>query len=261
MHLSLSVNGGMSPYWGMPTMTRVTAAAGREAAADRRWAAGESPLRESASLERVATDRMTQPGDQEREWLRRIAQGDTDALSSLYDRFSATLFSIGCRLLGNESEAEDLLQEVFLKIWDKAQKYDAQLGSPTAWLITLTRNAAHDRLRSSQRRHRLADALTTDAVVSAQVLEAAPDEGLLSRETVLAVRTALVQLPVDQRQAIEFAFVGGLTQSEIAAQLGEPLGTIKARIRRGMLALRDLLPPELQNDVAYRSDPDGNART
>lgn len=261
MDLSLSVNGGMSSYWGIPRRTNASMGTGRGGVAEQGRGAGETPLRDPGSAERVPSVRMTQPGDQEREWLKRIAQGDTDALSSLYDRFSATLFSIGCRLLGNESEAEDLLQEVFLKIWDKAQKYDAQLGSPTAWLITLTRNAAHDRLRSSQRRHRLVDALTTESVAGAQVLEAPPDEGLLSRETVMAVRAALVQLPVDQRQAIEFAFIGGLTQTEIAAQLGEPLGTIKARIRRGMLALRDLLPPELQNAVAYRSDPVGNERT
>lgn len=251
----------MSSYWGIPTRKQAATATRRGDVAEQGFGEGESALRDSGPLERVASDRMTQPGDQEREWLKRIAQGDTDALSSLYDRFSATLFSIGWRLLGNESEAEDLLQEVFLKIWDKAQRYDAHLGSPTAWLITLTRNAAHDRLRSSQRRHRLVDALMTDAAVSADVLQDAPDKGLLSRETVLAVRKALVQLPIDQRQAIEFAFIGGLTQSEIAAQLGEPLGTIKARIRRGMLALRDLLPPELQNDVAYRSDPVGDART
>lgn len=176
--------------------------------------------------------------------LERIARQESDALAELYDRLAPTLFAMACRMLNNEAEAEDVLQDVFLKVWEKAVSYDARLGTPIAWLIALTRNRANDRLRSVTRRSRILEVLSLDDEASHRTESTNPTSTAIARETVLAMQEALRRLPHDQRQAIEMAFLGGLSQSEIAAQLNQPLGTIKARIRRGMLSLRGQLPPE-----------------
>lgn len=176
--------------------------------------------------------------------LERIARQESDALAELYDRLAPTLFAMACRMLNNEAEAEDVLQDVFLKVWEKAVSYDSRLGTPIAWLVALTRNRANDRLRTATRRSRILEVLSLDDEASHRTESPNPTSTAIERETVLAMQEALKLLSHDQRQAIEMAFLGGLSQSEIAAQLNQPLGTIKARIRRGMLSLRDHLPSE-----------------
>lgn len=164
--------------------------------------------------------------------LQRLAQGDKAALADFYDLYAGLVNGLALRILRDVSEAEDVVQEVFLRVWRQADRYDPQRGTPEAWLCTMARTRALDRLR--RRAARREDAL-----------EAAPMATLLPRnEEALAVRKALDALSTDQRRAVELAYYGGLTQSEIAQALGEPLGTIKTRIRTAMLRLREALGPE-----------------
>src|SRR5262245_1429140 len=170
--------------------------------------------------------------------MRRVADGDRDAFASLYDQYARPLYSLALRILNDQKEAEDVLQEVFVQIWEKAGQFDDRLGKPFTWSMTMTRNRAIDRLRSKQRQHRLVEELTQDAVTEAA---ASPANTGIEPGQAEHIRAAVNGLPEDQRKAIELAFFNGLTHFEIAEALREPLGTIKARIRRGMLRLRDIL--------------------
>lgn len=174
------------------------------------------------------------------ELLRRIAGGDRPAFSDFYDQYSGLLFSIAVKVLNDSKEAEDVLQEVFVQIWNKADAYDPRLGKPVSWAVTLARNKAIDRIRSFQRRSRLLDQAAIEADAS-PVESPSANESLHGRENAEMIRSVVAALPPDQRRAIELAFFSGLTQDEIATTLQQPLGTIKARIRRGMLKLREKL--------------------
>jgi len=176
--------------------------------------------------------------DSDVELLREIGARNRVAFARFYDQYSKLLFSIAFKILNDAKEAEDVLQEVFLQIWDKAGQYDARLGKPVSWAVTLTRNKAIDHIRSSQRRTKLMEAAATE--MSAPAEESANDS-VRGRESAALISSAVAELPAEQRQAIELAFFRGLTQNEISETLKEPLGTIKARIRRGMLKLRDRL--------------------
>ncbi len=177
--------------------------------------------------------------------LRQIGQGDRRSFEALYDRFSGVLFSTAYRVLNNREAAEDVLQDVFIQIWEKAALYDPARGKPMTWAITLTRNKSIDRLRSTQRRNRLQDVLLHASETVEQFDDKSSFDAVNSVETGAMVRAAIQKLSKDQREAIELAFLSSLTQTEIAERLGEPLGTVKARIRRGMMKLRDLLGPQL----------------
>ncbi len=178
--------------------------------------------------------------------LGRIADGEQAALAEWYDRHASTLFGLACRILQDTKEAEDVLQEVFLLVWDKAAAFDPAQGRPLSWALTLTRNKAIDRLRATQRRRaRLVEETETDAVEDYPSAAAPAHELVRATERGELLRGALNALPVDQRRAIELAFFDGLTQTEIATVLNEPLGTVKARIRRGMLKLRNELGQQL----------------
>ena len=176
--------------------------------------------------------------------LQQIGQGDRQSFETLYDRFSRVLFSTAYRVLNNQQAAEDVLQDVFVQIWEKAPLFDPTRGKPMTWAITLTRNKAIDRLRSTVRRGRLQDEIQRESQTSEQFDDRSSFDALASEDTGKIVREAIQKLSKDQRQAIELAYFSSLTQTEIAGRLNEPLGTIKARIRRGMTRLRDLLGPE-----------------
>jgi RNA polymerase sigma-70 factor (ECF subfamily) len=183
------------------------------------------------------------PESTEAELLARVARGDTDAFGALYDLHAGVLFSLALRILRNRATAEEVLQDVFCQIWEKAGAYDPKLGKPLTWTVTLMRDKAVDRLRSANRRAPLFDPGAVDPDTEAEVtaenfLEAT--NSVLSHEAG-AARAALASLPQDQRQAIEMAFFDGLTQTEIAAALNQPLGRMKASIRRGMLQLHESL--------------------
>ena len=179
------------------------------------------------------------------ELLKRIAQGDRGSFEKLYDRFSGLLFSTAYRVLNNQAAAEDVLQDVFIQIWEKAPLYNPALGKPLTWAVTLTRNKAIDRLRSTQRRNRLQDDVEREAKIFEQFDGQSSFDAVASVETSKLVREAIEKLSKDQRQVIELAFFSSMTQAEIAERLNEPLGTIKARIRRAMMKLRDVIRPQL----------------
>ena len=183
--------------------------------------------------------------EDEIELIRRIGQGDRQSFEAFYDRVSGTLFGIANRVLNNREAAEDVLQDVFLQIWEKAPLYDPLRGKPNTWAVTLIRNKAIDRLRSLQRRSRLRDDLQRESETQDQADELTSFDAAAAGEMGTLLRDALAELVPEQRTALELAFFGALTQSEIAERLGEPLGTIKARIRRGLVKLRELMEPRL----------------
>ena len=172
--------------------------------------------------------------------LRRIADGDRVAFAEFYDRHSTLMFSVAAKILNDAGEAEDVLQETFVQIWEKAKNFDPALGKASSWVCILVRNRAIDRIRASQRRSRLAEAAGAEFSIIAEADDTAND-GVHGRENAKLIQSAIVGLPAEQRHAIELAFFSGLTQDEISKKLNAPLGTIKARIRRGLLKLRDQL--------------------
>jgi len=167
-----------------------------------------------------------------------LTRGDETALASLYDRHATGVYSLALRILQDVGEAEDIVQDVFMQAWRQASRYDARRGAVVAWLLTMARTRAIDRLRA--RRTRTQDVID-DGVTEVSDPVALQDAMLLSREQVSRVRAALSQLPILQRVALELAYYEGLTHAEIAARLEEPLGTVKTRIRSAMLKLRDAL--------------------
>lgn len=172
--------------------------------------------------------------------LRRIAAADSEALEALYDETSGVLYSVAFRILGNTHDAEEIIQDVFVQIWEKAKMFNTDLGSPLSWLFGITRHRSIDRIRARQRRLRLADESEQTAEAAREAASAAGDAQAADLD-LCAIRSAVMRLPVEQRQAIEMAFFSGMTHAEIVEATGEPLGTIKARIRRGLLKLRENL--------------------
>jgi RNA polymerase sigma-70 factor (ECF subfamily) len=178
--------------------------------------------------------------DPQAQLLRRIAAQDRDALAEFYDQVAGLLYSTALRILGDAHEAEEVIQDVFVQIWEKANKFDPAIGVANYWALSITRNRAIDRLRARQRRSRLMNEFEESGAAEISA-ESNPSHLGLSGEELASVRGAVNQLPADQRQAIEMAFFGGMTHHEISERLKEPLGTVKARIRRGMLKLRESL--------------------
>ena len=164
-----------------------------------------------------------------------IVARDEIAVGTLYDRHHRLLYGLIRRILRDRSEAEEVLQEVFVQVWLRAQTYNVALGSPAGWMVRIARNRAIDRLRSNTVRVR--------AVESAPLPDGpdSPESTACLSEQQRAVARALGALPADQRDLIEQAYFLGLTQSELAERHKLPLGTVKTRIRTGMLALRQLL--------------------
>ncbi len=173
------------------------------------------------------------------ELLRRVAGGDDQALAELYDQFSGVLFSTAVHILGDAREAEEVIQDVFVQIWNRAATFDGELGAPFHWTLGITRHRCIDYLRARKRRTRLIDEATTETEILSRPASSTSAHETLSAEELAKVRAAVRELPADQQQAIELAFFGGMTHQEIAESLDEPLGTIKARIRRGMLKLKE----------------------
>jgi RNA polymerase sigma-70 factor, ECF subfamily len=171
--------------------------------------------------------------------LERMARGDHEALAVLYDRHSRLVYSLAVRIVRDQGDAEDIVQEVFSQAWRQAGRYEARRGNVIAWLLNLTRSRAIDRLRGRQSRPEAA----SESLLAIDMPDLAlpVDEQLSLEGRATRVRAAIEELSVLQRVAIELAFYEGLTHVEIAERLELPLGTVKTRIRQGLLKLKDRL--------------------
>jgi RNA polymerase sigma-70 factor, ECF subfamily len=167
-----------------------------------------------------------------------VARGDRTAFGTFYDRFAPLVFSLAMRLVQERSAAEDLLQEVFLQIWREAGNYSPERGTPEAWIITITRSRAIDKLRSIRRREK---SFVPMEAPTGKEYEGKVESGAAASDTKMMVNSALTRLPESQRNILELAYFDGLTQSEIAERIKEPLGTVKTRIRTALARLRELL--------------------
>lgn len=164
--------------------------------------------------------------------LNRIVARDELAVGELYDRHHRLLFGLILRIVRDRSEAEEILQEVFVQVWTRAETYNVALGAPAAWLVRIARNRAIDRLRANGVRARTIEATPLPPPVES------PEARAAMSEQQRAVARALGALPAEQRELIEYAYFMGLTQSELAERFGLPLGTVKTRVRTGMMTLR-----------------------
>jgi RNA polymerase sigma-70 factor, ECF subfamily len=164
--------------------------------------------------------------------LDRVIARDGRAIGELYDRHGRLLYGLILRILRDRSEAEEVLQEVFVQVWTRADTYNVELGAPIAWLVRIARNRAIDQLRANNVRAR-----TVEASPLPQPVET-PEARAAVSEQQRAVARALDALPLEQRELIEHAYFQGLTQSELAERFNLPLGTVKTRVRMGMMALR-----------------------
>jgi len=171
-----------------------------------------------------------------------VAQGNVSAFEALYDRYASTVYAVLLRILTNADDAQEVLQETFVKAWTSAKMFDALRGTEAAWLISIARSRAIDRLRSRRIRVEREDEAGREISVRSSFVEktTGADHAIHAEER-LAVRGALAELPEAQRVALELAYFEGLSQSEIAARLQEPLGTIKTRMQLGMKKMRDRL--------------------
>jgi RNA polymerase sigma-70 factor (ECF subfamily) len=174
-----------------------------------------------------------------RELVARIATSDEAALSELYDRFAPTLYSIALRLTGEQADAEEVVLDTFSQAWREADRFRQERGSVIAWLTMICRSRALDLLRAGRRRARLADQVRAGASSTADSAES----NVLQTERCQMVAEALSGLPDPQQVALRLAYFEGLSQSEIAERLGEPLGTVKTRVRAAMQKLREVLRP------------------
>jgi RNA polymerase sigma-70 factor, ECF subfamily len=169
-----------------------------------------------------------------------IARADEHALAELYRRFGRLAYGLAFRILRDDALAQDAVQEAFLGVWRAAGRFIAERAKPSTWVLTLVHRRAVDLVRREQRRR--AEPLEPEAEIAG--VESADEAELLTQRE--AVRSALRQLPPEQREAIELAYYGGYTQSELAERLGQPLGTIKSRMFTGLARLRDLLGEDAQ---------------
>jgi RNA polymerase sigma-70 factor (ECF subfamily) len=177
--------------------------------------------------------------------LQRIADKDSASFQKLYQKYGGLLFTAISQVLNDHHDSEDVMQEVLVQIWNKAHLYEPRKGKPLTWLATMARNRAIDRIRSKQRRSRLNDDFEVENKSVQPEFDDSVSEKLEDKERNQIIHKAVNRLTDDQREAIELAYFGGLTQTEVAERLHEPLGTIKARIRRGVSRLETLVKQRL----------------
>ncbi len=171
--------------------------------------------------------------------LARIAKKEQSAVGELYDRHSSYLYTLIVRIVRDVGEAEDTLQEVFLRVWDKAQQYNQSIGAPMVWMTRIARNLAIDKLRSKLGQARKTEVdLDAHEELSSSERSSNPEFATVLSEQAAFVSNAMSSLPKEQRILIEFAYFQGYTQSELAEHFRLPLGTVKTRMRTGMMALR-----------------------
>lgn len=196
--------------------------------------------------ERTTTPRVAAVGSQQyedQELLRRIAARDRTALAEIYTRYGAILFSVAYRMLNDRRDAEEVLQDALVRVWKHAPNYESRKSAVYTWLVTITRSLCLDRLRS-RRSNPLRGNQHANLEDTPQYLSAEEDTSVFGGDMSATINEKLQLLPDDQRQVLELSYFQGYTQAEISEKLGEPLGTVKARIRRGLIRLRALLPTD-----------------
>ena len=179
--------------------------------------------------------------------IRRVADGDHSALTALYDSTSRFVFGLILRVVGDRATAEEVLLDVYTQAWRQASSYDEQRGAPLAWLMTIARTRGIDRLRSGRYEQHNREPLEAMGEVTATT--SSPEEDSVIAERRRLVHSALDALSTEQREVIELAYYSGLSHSEIALRLGQPLGTVKTRTRLGMMKLREMLRPVLEGQI------------
>lgn len=198
----------------------------------------ERPTRLSQSNSPAPTD-VHQLRDEE--LLALVVRREEAALGALYDRYGALVYTIALRITGDRQTAEEVVQDVFQAIWQTAGSFQPGLGAAASWVVGIARHRAIDATRSKRERARTREQTIEGGVFADP--DGNPDASAVQIDLREAVRSALDTLPPSQRQAVELAYYGGLTRVEIADRLGEPIGTVKTRLRLGLLKLRDLLRP------------------
>ncbi|MBC8161678.1 MAG: sigma-70 family RNA polymerase sigma factor [Roseiflexaceae bacterium] len=198
--------------------------------------------RELNVVPQTHSDPPAPPVLQDEALISAVASGDTAALSALYDRYARAVFGIARRMLDSEQTAEEVVQDTFLRVWHRSEQFQAARGGVPQWLLGIAHHLCIDELR--RRKSRAVMVLNSD---EPQLFEAmqqgghSVDEEVWLRERRQLIRSALSEIPAEQRRVIELAYLSGLTQSEIASHTGEALGTIKTRVRLGLRKLRDIL--------------------
>lgn len=189
-----------------------------------------------------------------------IAHGEVEALERLYDRYGALVFSVSLRVLHDNHLAEDVVQEVFHRLWRQPTSFDPARGRFVSWMMSVTRNRALDELRRRNRRFRSEERdQDPEREIAGGDRFDDPEVGVILAEMRVVVRAALTRLPVAQREVIELAYFGGLTQQEIAERTGDPLGTVKTRVRLGMRRLRVTLADYVDAPPPAPETPDGGS--
>jgi len=179
--------------------------------------------------------------------IKRVADGDQYALNTLYDSTNRLVFGLVLRILNDRSTAEEVILDVYTQVWRQAALYDRSRGAPLAWIVTIARSRAIDRLRSGRLEQQSKESI--DAVAEIRATTISPEESTFSSERQQLIRSALDALSPEQREVIELAYYSGLSHTEIAAKLGQPLGTVKTRTRLGMMKLRESLRPLMEGQL------------
>ena len=200
------------------------------------------------TTEMKATERQDLDDDRLLCLMKGVAEKDADSFDQLCLAVRGILTATIYKVLNNREDSEDVCQEVLAKIWEKGELFDQSKGRPLTWLRTLARNRAIDRLRSKQRRAQLNERFRVEVDSPNNRLTRDLTEIVSTNEHASIVRNAVIDLTPDQQQVLELAYFAGLTQSEIASRLDQPLGTVKARIRRGVKCLRDQVLPALSSN-------------
>ena len=202
------------------------------------------PSRRTRS-ERPAAPEAIEDIDADMALLQKIGQRDVAAFQEFYRKFSGLLYTTIHRVLNDHQDSEDIMQEVLMQVWQKAHLYEPTKGKPLTWVTTMARNRAIDRIRAKQRRSKLNGDFEQESKVAQPEFVDDTSDLVTAKESDNVVQSAVLELTPEQREAIQLAYFGGLTQSEIAERLHEPLGTVKARIRRGVQRLEQVVKKRL----------------
>ncbi|MFL6594756.1 MAG: sigma-70 family RNA polymerase sigma factor [Chthoniobacterales bacterium] len=197
----------------------------------------------------AATPELEPGAPSDLDLMRRIQMEEPDALALLYDRYNGILKALILRVIHNEAEADDLLQEIFMEIWNQARNFSAQMGKPLGWMVTLARRRAIDGLRKKQAYARAGERLQTETEQQPDAwVHNETEQEISFADTRKLVRNVITTLPPAQQQAIELAFFRGMSQREIAAKTNTPLGTVKTRLELGLKKIYDGLK-ELRDEL------------